>query len=285
MRNERAAASRVSRGAARGRPWQAAAYEDDDFEGVWIARPDGSRRRLLAPSGVDPAWSPAGRLIAYNNYSVGTFVASVDGSSKWRLRDPGDLAWSPDGHELALDNGRSLRIVGFRGKHARTLATADPPPFVSPFERLAWSASNWLSYRRGEELFIVSPIGGVPRSLATGLMPSTNFYNYFGDYADFAWSPDGRRVAFARDGGLWVMTVPDGTPRLVVPGQRVGFGAAPQWSPDGRLIAYVRGARHGYNVFTVPANGGQPALFGTFNDRTTGEEFVVDIDWRARPRR
>lgn len=54
---------------------------------------------------------------------------------------------------------------------------------------------------------------------------------------------------------------------------------------DGRLIAYVdwTGPRH--RVFTVRANGGQPRLFRTFNDRADGDGYANDIDWQTRPRR
>ena len=50
-----------------------------------------------------------------------------------------------------------------------------------------------------------------------------------------AWSPDGRAIAFSRDGGLWVMSADGADQRLVT------AGVEPEgidWSPDGRTIAY-----------------------------------------------
>jgi TolB protein len=60
-----------------------------------------------------------------------------------------------------------------------------------------------------------------------------------------AWSPDGRRIAFAseRDGNAEIYVVnADGT------GQRnltrdPGYEGDPAWSPDGRKIAFTSGSR------------------------------------------
>ena len=50
-----------------------------------------------------------------------------------------------------------------------------------------------------------------------------------------AWSPDGRAIAFARDGGLWVMSADGRDQRLLTPEvEPEGI----DWSPDGRTIAY-----------------------------------------------
>jgi dipeptidyl aminopeptidase/acylaminoacyl peptidase len=64
------------------------------------------------------------------------------------------------------------------------------------------------------------------------------------------WSPDGRRIAYAHLGEIYVAGA-DGrnVRRLTRMSRPVGF---PAWSPDGRTIAFA-GVR---DVYTVPAQGG-----------------------------
>lgn len=262
------------------------AYERAIGGSVWIAHADGSRRHVLggrASSG--PTWSPRGGMVAFSNIAGGLVVSSADGETRWRLgiseSSSGDFAWSPDGYVLAVVAAGSLSVVGFRGRHQRTIVPADPNVPETRVTGVAWSRSGWLSFLRGGALVIVRPDGAEMRTLATGLPPCCG--DGLNSYLDYSWSPDGQRVAFVRQGALWVTQVPDGTPRVLVP--RGKMGAAPQWSPDGRLIAFVRGARPaGHRLLTVRASGGEPRTFATFNDRNSGEEFIVDIDWQAQPR-
>jgi dipeptidyl aminopeptidase/acylaminoacyl peptidase len=59
------------------------------------------------------------------------------------------------------------------------------------------------------------------------------------------WSPDGRRLAFAGRGGIWVSR-PDGTGRRrVTRAPRSGLDDEPSWSPDGRRIVFHREWEHG----------------------------------------
>ena len=55
---------------------------------------------------------------------------------------------------------------------------------------------------------------------------------------DPAPSPDGRSLAFASRGWLWVLDLEGGTARRVTDGP--GLDSRPAWSPDGRHLAFVR---------------------------------------------
>jgi Tol biopolymer transport system component len=50
----------------------------------------------------------------------------------------------------------------------------------------------------------------------------------------WTWSPDGMRVAYWRDHGVWVMNANGSERRRIVRGDRWGY----TWSPDGRRLAY-----------------------------------------------
>jgi hypothetical protein len=56
-----------------------------------------------------------------------------------------------------------------------------------------------------------------------------------------AWSPDGRRLAYQRDGAIWVMNGDGSGQTQLTPGAAAGeFANEPTWSPDGRQIAFHR---------------------------------------------
>jgi Tol biopolymer transport system component len=77
-------------------------------------------------------------------------------------------------------------------------------------------------------VFTVTPTGHRPRAL-------THHSARDGAAAGEAqWSPDGRRIAYA-DGGAIYIARADGTHR-----RWVVRGASPAWSPDGRQLAFVR---------------------------------------------
>jgi TolB protein len=51
-------------------------------------------------------------------------------------------------------------------------------------------------------------------------------------------SPDGKRIAFAHEGWIWVLDLDTGTARRVTDG--AGVDGRPRWSPDGLQLAFVR---------------------------------------------
>jgi Tol biopolymer transport system component len=247
------------------------AYESG--RSIVVAHHDLSRR-VFTRSGSEPVWSPSGRELAYRRYwSYRVVVVQANGSNRRGLPAiQAPFAWAPTGGELAWIDSSSIRAIGSDGRGARQIVALDGSTAA-----LDWLPSGWLAYQQpnvsspSEAQLVIHRPGDFKRVLVTGV---TVQY----PYEPYSWSPDGRRVAFFRDGGLWVATVPDAREHLVA---RTGSAARlPQWSPDGRLIAYVRGHR----VRTVRAAGGQPRLFARFNDRRSGEEYAVDIDWQPRPR-
>ncbi|MGE5242629.1 MAG: amidohydrolase family protein [Betaproteobacteria bacterium] len=68
-------------------------------------------------------------------------------------------------------------------------------------------------------------------------------------------SPDGRRVAFSALNHLWIMDLPNGTPRRLTSLADGEF--MPAWSPDGRYVAFVTWSKEGGQLYRV-APGAQP---------------------------
>jgi Tol biopolymer transport system component len=88
-------------------------------------------------------------------------------------------------------------------------------------------------------------------------------------YEGPAWSPDGYQVAFKDQQQLKVVTLPEGTSRVLLQaGTNTEIGEVPwagglAWSPDGRTIAYSlqdisKSSKPRSELWAVPAAGGAP---------------------------
>jgi len=121
------------------------------------------------------------------------------------------------------------------------LAVAATAGAAAPVRWIVFSATPPLQHT--DQLFRMQSSGKGLQQITTGGYPSIAP----------AWSPDGKRIAFARTGvGILTMNV-DGTglQRLTKNG-RDGF---PAWSPDGKQIAFVRPYKAAWTVFLMSSSG------------------------------
>jgi Tol biopolymer transport system component len=120
---------------------------------VFLVDRDGSNNHLLAgPAGqaLEPAWSPAGHLIAYSTWCCGEVpglhVIAPDGTHHQRLTSTvGWSRWSPDGSLLAFraavgEPAQAIVVAHADGSGVRTIATdtAAPPLTSEP----VWSPDS-----------------------------------------------------------------------------------------------------------------------------------------------
>lgn len=111
-------------------------------------------------------------------------------------------------------------------------------------------APSWIVFpatpagQHVDQLFRVKSTGDGLQQITTG--------PYSSDAPAF--SPDGKRIAFARN-GVGVLTMsPDGTGiRRLTHGTRDSY---PAWSPDGKRIVFVRPVGPQWRVYVMPATGG-----------------------------
>ncbi len=252
---------------------------------IWGMNADGSREQRLthdkgdnsSPSGifyqVDPVWSPDGRLIAFSSKRSGTseiYIVRKDGTGTRRLTSgPGEQtepAWSPDGRRIAFAAGPLERIEVMRadgtGAHRVTGDNGEIEPAWSP-------AGAWIAYVRKSsvlpirEVWIVHPDGTGKREL-TSLGASASRP---------AWSPDGKRIAFADDarGSFDIYTIGIGGKglRRVTSSQSGDF--EPAWSPNGKVIAFSRDGA----IYTT-------TLGGKLTRLTSGNGNDSSAAWRPR---
>jgi serine/threonine protein kinase/Tol biopolymer transport system component len=107
-----------------------------------------------------------------------------------------------------------------------------------------------------------------------------------GNETNPAFSPDGRQIAYAWDGGsatrersIYVRLVDGGNPLRLTSGAE---DDNPVWSPDASKLAFLRYSPAGLQVMVVPALGGAQTFLGTVTDaRLMGRSLLTwspDVD-------
>jgi Tol biopolymer transport system component len=154
------------------------------------------------------------------------YLMNPDGSVQRLLaRDTGlgDMAWSPDGREIAF---------------------------------LRMSSENPGLYSENPGLYVVKTDGSGERRLTRYAQGSESAIGCALG-SGFDWAPDGPRIAFTRGPGhmiyqddLYVMNA-DGS------GQRrlVKSGVRPRWSPDGQQISFMRLRDGNWEIYVMNADG------------------------------
>lgn len=90
-----------------------------------------------------------------------------------------------------------------------------------------------------------------------------------------AWSPDSRRIAFLRDGNLFLAPVGDPDAAQLTDG--LAGVRAPAWSPDGETVAVMASASGSQDVWFVPAAGGDPRQLTS--GAMTADEVRFGVSW------
>ena len=217
-------------------------------------RADGSGVRRLRRAGPlvgGVAWSPDGHRLAFVTYENGAdgglYVMNADGSGRVRVSDVTAAtrpSWSPDGRKMAFaayaesNELRDIWIMNADGSNLRLLA----PLEFGVFD-VDWSPTG------GRFVFTSAGFwGGDLYTMNTNGRGVRKFAGVKGGGPD--WSPGGRRIAFAHEGGIWVMNA-NGSARARLNAN----GDSPFWSPDGSKIVFVRFGGSNREIYVMNADG------------------------------
>lgn len=216
---------------------------------IFVMRPDGSGvKKLTASKGwsADAAWSPNGRLIAFDSdrgnrkglHAI--YVMSANGRKIKRITRPAppldDYAprFSPDGTHLVFTRAQGLRenapaalfTVRLDGSSLHRLTSfrlhAEAPDWSPDGKQIVFDAYSKSGY---QDIYVVDATGGRP----VDLTPDS-----YGQETP-VWSPDGRKILFLDNRfvngvgrtGLATMN-PDGSKRHFLSGKNID-APEPDW--------------------------------------------------------
>jgi Tol biopolymer transport system component/imidazolonepropionase-like amidohydrolase len=239
---------------------------------VWtLTLATGQLRQITTDTGNDffPAWSPNGREIAFvstRTSAPGVYAASLGGAERLVAAAAGTLgapSWSPDGARVlysAIRGGVGRLMLG----DEEVTADEDPHPF-----RAEWLSSDEFLYAADGTIKRRSlrrkSADVVAWSATLAIRPAAGTYTRKRRDFDSAAprkalgimrpvpSPDGKRLAFAALGDLWLMPLGGKPERLT---DDAFVDTDPAWSPDGTRLAFSSDRAGGMDVWVRDLRAG-----------------------------
>jgi len=243
---------------------------DKTSANLWIVSIDGATMLQLTSAGyhIDSSsvWSPDGRSVAFVSNRGGSqqiWTVDVDEGKARQLTDfpldVGNLRWSPTGAYISFSSDVYLNASDFEATANRDKESANDP---MRFDRLF--VRHWDSWSRGKRshIFLLPVkheksgwiVDGAPIDLMKGVdgdCPTKPF----GGSEEYAWSPDGKEIAYTThlgndeawctDLNIYLVSVSGNDVRCITSENRA-IDTQPVYSPNGRTIAYLATERPGY---------------------------------------
>ena len=243
------------------------AFRDADSKSSYLSvvRADGSHYARLYDdqnTGTASIWAGKGHQFAYvrpeprATFTPAIFVVNPDGSGRRKLVDGEFPSWSPDGRKIAFLRCPFVRVTNSDGTGERKLVRlncdedgdVDFIAWASDSRKIAYTTFAWKNPKKTCETngncdYIDSAtnvglcfvhVVRIDESSQVHVVGGGLLGNSY-PQCEIAWAPDGKKVAFTRNGSLYSVTT-DGK-RVRPLGAR---GLEPSWSPDGSHLAFLR---------------------------------------------
>jgi hypothetical protein len=223
----------------------------------------------LGADGGQPSYSGAAERISFQDpFYVGIGVCAHD-------KDTTEKAVFTNVELVAPLPAPTGQPVLYSTLETQSIASTDRRVVYVTASRI--EAPNWLRdgsalvFNSGGRIFRIATVGGSPQPIDTGFAIRCN--------NDHGISPDGTTLAISdqsqgtRQSLIYTLPITGGTPRRVTDkGPSYWHG----WSPDGKTLAFC-GQRDGeFDIYTIPAEGGQETRLTSTKGLDDGPEFSPD---------
>ena len=211
-----------------------------------------------------PSWSQDGKTIVYTHIvredssrMTGLWKVSADGGKPWQFTDLiGEHPdWSPDGHYIVFDadSGNSIKLVSSQGGKPIRIVPETIPVFRGG--NPCWSPDgSQIAFKESANLYLLDVQTGKFRNIfhEEGKLPIA-----------CCWSLDGKyiyvnlRSTKSQESTLWkISTAGEKIQQLTF--KEENFYRYMDLSPDGSLLAIVSKESGNFDIWIMPAEGGNP---------------------------
>lgn len=245
---------------------------------VYIMYADGSAVKNITPdlSGIGGlAWSPDGKIIAFNAIADGTtqiFTIKADGSDLQQLtfgdQDAFRPSWSPDGESIVFissdkdildDRGivssqvvvaQQIYVMNYDGTEIRRLIEDDKITISGTFRNDGFVSVSIPITRHSYQNYIVNSDGVIQQQfpeLITDISP--------------IWSPDSKYVILGSNAGCSGITIMsfNGLDKMCVEVDGVLtppiYINATSWSPDGKQLMFSSNIDGDWDIYVIRTDG------------------------------
>jgi imidazolonepropionase-like amidohydrolase len=191
-------------------------------------------------AGMRPALSPDGKWLAYGSRKMARTGLRLrelsSGDERWLIEEiqrddmesrssrdalPG-YAWTPDSKGIVISHhGKIWRVEAATGRET-------PIPFTAEVDQMIAELARFDYQMNDAELTVRQIRDAHP-------------------------SPDGKRLVFSALDKLWMVDLPNGSPRRLTSAHEGEH--SPVWSPDGKFVAYVTWTDDGGDIYRIAADG------------------------------